>query len=118
VIKEIVSSSEGSPTKNQETPAEPHISPVLASEQASTETKPLSKQTPTSRPFLKRKATSKPSPSSKPAEEHSSKRAKTSVAPSSKLEKLLKRGVVRGKIVKIGYFREQGLEVFLDKLKA
>ena len=26
--------------------------------------------------------------------------------------------MVRGKIVKVGYFREQGLEVFLDKLKA
>jgi len=25
---------------------------------------------------------------------------------------------VRGKIVKVGYFREQGLEVFLDKLNA
>jgi len=29
-----------------------------------------------------------------------------------------KKGVVRGKIVKVGYFHEQGLEVFLDKLKA
>ena len=29
----------------------------------------------------------------------------------------LKRSVVRGKIVKIGYFREQGLEVFLEKLR-
>jgi len=34
------------------------------------------------------------------------------------LEKFLKRGVVRGKIVKVGYFEEQGLEVFLGKLKA
>jgi len=34
------------------------------------------------------------------------------------LEKFLKKGVVRGKIVKIGYFREQGLGVFLEKLKA
>jgi len=32
VIEEIVSSSEGSPTKNQETPTEPHVSPVLTSE--------------------------------------------------------------------------------------
>ena len=40
------------------------------------------------------------------------------MAPSPKLEKFLKRGVVRGKIVKVGYFKEQGLEVFLDKLKA
>jgi len=40
------------------------------------------------------------------------------VAPSPKLEKFLKRGVVRGKLVKESYFQEQGLEVFLDKLKA
>jgi len=33
------------------------------------------------------------------------------------LKKFLKRGVVRGKIVKVGYFREQGLEVFFDKLR-
>ena len=46
------------------------------------------------------------------------RQAKTSVTPSPKLEKFLKRGVVRGKIVKISYFIEQGLEVFLDKLRA
>ena len=40
------------------------------------------------------------------------------MAPSPKLEKFLKRGVVRGKIVKVGYFQEQGLEVSLDKLTA
>ena len=28
------------------------------------------------------------------------------------------RSVVRGKIVKINYFKEQGLEVFLEKLKS
>jgi len=33
------------------------------------------------------------------------------------LEIFLKRSVVRGKIVKIGYFRKQGLEVFLKKLR-
>jgi len=90
----------------------------LGSEQVSTETSPLSKQTPTSRLVLKRKATSKQGPAPKPAEEPSSKKAKSSVAPSPKLENFLKRGVVRGKIVKVGYFREQGLEVFLDKLRA
>jgi len=37
--------------------------------------------------------------------------------PPPNLEKFLKRGVMRGKIVKIGYFREHELEVFLDKLK-
>jgi len=81
VIKEIVSSSEGSPIKNPETPAAPLVLPVLESEQASTETSPVSKQTPTSWPVLKRKATSKEGSASKPAEEPSFKKAKTSVTP-------------------------------------
>jgi len=34
------------------------------------------------------------------------------------LEKFQKQGVVRGKLVKVSYFQEQGLEVFIDKLKA
>jgi len=97
VIEEIVSSSKGSPIKNPETPAAPHVSPVLESEQASTETSALSKQTHTSWPIFKRKATSKQGPASKPAEEPSSKKAKTSVTASPKLEKFLKRGVVRAK---------------------
>jgi len=116
VIEEIVSSSEGFPIKSLETPVVPQDSPVLESEQASIETSP--KHTPTSRPVLKRKATSKPSPPSQPAEAPSSKKAKTLVTPSPKLEKFFKRGVMRGKMVKEGYFREQGLDVFLDKLKA
>jgi len=116
VIEKILSSSEGSPIKSPETPTVPQDSPVLESEQVSTETSP--KQTPTSRPVLKRKAETQQSPTLKPAEEPSSKRAKSAVAPSPKLDKFLKRGVVRGKIVKAGYFREHGLEVFLDKLKA
>jgi len=106
VIEEILSSSKGSPIKDPETPAAPAVSSVHGSEQASTETSPLPKQTPTSRSVLKRKATSKQGPTPKPVEEPSSKKAKTSVAPSPKLEKFLKRGVVRGKIVKVGYFRE------------
>ena len=36
----------------------------------------------------------------------------------SKLTPLLQRSVVRGKIIKVAYFQEQGLEVFLDKLRA
>jgi len=102
VIEEILFSSEGSPIKSPETFAVPQDSPVLESKQASTETNP--KQTPTSRPVFKRKAEAQPSPSSKPAEEPSSKRAKTIVAPSLKLEKFLKRGVVRDKIVKAEFY--------------
>ena len=115
MIEEIVS-SEGFPIKSPETPTVPQDSPNLESEQASTETSP--KGTPISRPVLKRKVVAQPSPTFETAKEPSSKWVKSAVAPSPKLEKFLKWGVVRGKIVKVGYFREQGLEVFLDKLKA
>jgi len=104
VIEEIVSLSEGSPIKSPKTLAVPQDSPLLVSEQASTKTSP--KETPTSWPILKRKVVAKQSPASKTTEEPSSKRAKAAVAPSLKLKKFLKRGVVRGKIVKMGYFRE------------
>jgi len=114
VVEEIDSSPEGSPIKTPETTT----SPVLGSEQASTETSPpSSKQTSASRPIPKTNATSKHGPAAKKAEESKSKRVKTSVPPSPNLEKFLKRSVVRGKIVKIGYFKEQGLEVFLKKLR-
>jgi len=76
------------------------------------------KKTPASQPVLKRKAEAKSSPATKSSAEPSAKRAKSEVAPSPKLEKFQKRGVVRGKLVKVSYFQEQGLEVFLDKLKA
>jgi len=116
VIEEILSSSEGSPIRTPETAAVPQGSPVLESEQASTENSP--KQTPIPQPVLKRKAEAQLSPSPKSAAEPSAERAKSKVAPSPKLEKFLKRGVVRRKLVKVSYFQEQGLEVFLDKLKA
>ena len=40
------------------------------------------------------------------------------MAPSPKLEKFQKRGVVRGKLVRLSYFHDQGLQVFLEKLRA
>jgi len=115
VIEEILSSSEASPIKTPEPAAEPKESPVLESEQASTENNP--KQTPTPRPVMKRKDEAQSSPSPKSATEPTAKRVKSKVAPSPKLEKFLKRGVVSRKLVKVSYFQEQGLEVFLDKLK-
>ena len=116
MIEEILSSSEGSPVKTPEPAAVAQESPVLESKQASTENNP--KQTPTPQPVLKRKAEAQPSPSPKSAVEPSAKRAKSEVVPSPKLEKCMKRGVVRGKLGDLSYFQEQGLEVFLDKLKA
>jgi len=46
------------------------------------------------------------SPSEKEAEEPKSKKAKTSTLPSPNLTKFLQRSVVRGKIVKVPYFKE------------
>jgi len=116
VIEEILSSSEGSPVKTPEPAVVPQESPILESEQASTENSP--KQTSAPLPVLKRKAEAKSIPVTKSSAEPSTKRAKSEVAPSPKLEKFQKRGVVMGKLIKVSYFQEQGLEVFLDKLKA
>jgi len=96
VIEEIFSSSEGSPVKTPEPAVVPQESPVLESEQASTENSP--KQTPTPQPILKSKAEAKSSPATKSSAESSAKRAKSEVAPSPKLEKFQKRGVVRGEV--------------------
>jgi len=118
VVEEIESSPEGSPIKRSETTTPTQASPIPSSEQASTETSPpSSKQTPASQPVSKRKSTSKHGSAAKPAEEPKSKRVKPSVLPSPNLEIFLKRSVVRGKIVKVGYFQEHGLEVFLEKLR-
>ena len=116
MIEEIPSSSEGPPVRDP-APAEEHPeSPVLASEQASTENSP--QRTPVPQPALKRKAEAQPTPATHSPAEPSAKRPKSEVAPSPKLEKFQKRGVVRGKIVRVSYFQDQGLEVFLDKLRA
>ena len=126
MIEKIVSSPEGSPTKGSEIATPKQASPVVGSKQASIESSPpqpsKSLRTPSSRAGSKRKAPSKHSskqgPTVKPAEEPKSERAKTSSLPSPNLSKFFQRSVVRGKIVKVAYFREQGLEVFLDKLRS
>ena len=116
MIEEIPSSSEGSPVRNpvpeQEHPA---AAPAQRSEQASTETSP--NKSPSSQPVLKRKAADL-SPATQSPAGPSAKKPKSTVAPSPKLDKFQKRGVVRGKIVRVNFFQDQGLEVFLAKLKA
>jgi len=106
VIEEILSSSEGSPVKGPDPAAEPLESPVLESEQPSTEISP--KKTPAPHPVLKRKAEAQPNPTTKSSAEPSAKQGKSEVAPSPKLKKFQKRGVVRGKLVKVSYFQEYG----------
>jgi len=119
VTEEIESLPEGSPTKRSETATSKQALSVPGSKQASTETSPpSSKQTPTSRPVPKRKASSKHGPTAKPAEAPKCKQVKTSALLSPNLDKFLKMSVVWGKIVKVGYFKEQGPEVFLEKLRS
>jgi len=116
VIEEIPFSSEGSPVRDPAPEEEhPEAAPVQRSEQASTETSPH--KLPSSQPVLKRKAVDF-SPATQSPAGPSAKKPKSTVAPSPKLEKFQKRGVVRGKIVRVKFFQDQGLEVFLAKLKA
>ena len=88
---------------------------------------------PTPKPSLKRKAVARknsptaPVPTSVPSPKKSlfaksltkpkSKIAKTASSPTPNLEKFLNRGVVRGKVVREEYFREQNLGKFLKKLQ-
>jgi len=117
VIEELSSSSEGSPTPSP-VPVQEHReeAPVQRSEQASTETSPH--KSPSPKLVLKRKAVAPPSPATKSPAGPSAKRPKSAVAPSPKLKKFQKRGVVRGKLVRMSYFHDQGLQVFLEKLRA
>jgi len=59
-------------------------------------------------------------PTEKSPIEPSAKKAKKSTpsVPSPRLTQLLQRSVVRGKVAKVQYFEEQGLGVFLEKLRA
>jgi len=119
VIEEIESSPEGSPIKGSETAALKQASPVLGSKQASTESSPLtSLRTPFFWTWFQEEGFIQIGLQTKPVEEPKSKRVKTSSLPSANLAKFLKRSVVRGKIVKVAYFKEQGLKVFLDKLRS
>ena len=51
-------------------------------------------------------------------EEPKKKKVKKAMTPDAKYAHFLQKSVVRGKIVKINYFREQDLGLFLDKLEA
>jgi len=101
------STTKQGPPVVEETTTPTQASPVPGSEQASNKTNPpSSKRTPASWPVPKRKATSKYGPAAKSVEEPKFKRVKTLVPPSPNFAMFLRRSVVRGQIVKIGYFRE------------
>ena len=121
MIEETGSSAGSSPVKEvREAPAEQgstlFLLPNLAPKR-----KHIARKTTAFTPIPKQKASTKQVPTKGPGEkepvEPKPKRAKTSTLPTSNLAKFLQRSVVRGKIVKVAYFKEQGLEVFLDKLR-
>jgi len=82
----------------------------------------LTQKTPSKMTISKRKVSPKQVPNQGPAEgesvEPSSQKARKATPTTSKLAQLLQRRVVRGKIIKVADFQEQGLEVFLEKLRA
>ena len=51
-------------------------------------------------------------------EEPKKKKPKKAMNPDAKYAHFLQKSVVKGKVVKIDYFKEQGLGLFLDKLEA
>ena len=126
LVKEFVSSPKSSPARDtRKVPAEqgsPQVSPAKGN--GNTPAEPSSKQTPPTQKTPSEKAVSKRkfSPKQGPAEgesiELSSKKAKKAAPTTSKLAQLLQRRVARGKIVKVAYFQEQGMKIFLDKLRA
>ena len=52
------------------------------------------------------------------SKEPKKKKAKKAMTPDAKYAHFLQKSVVRGKIMKIDYFSQQGLGLFLDKLEA
>jgi hypothetical protein len=104
VIEEIPSSSEESPVRSPSPKPTRSVSPKPV---RATSSKTVSKRS-REEPQSTHKSPSKPL----------KKKVKTEVVVSPRLEKLQKRGVVRGKLVRVSYFQEQGLEVFLEKLRA
>ena len=131
MTKEIVSSPEGFPVRDyrntpgeQDSPQTPVVGKGKAPAEPIFEPTLFSFKTPPKKSVVKRKVSPKQSstqgPAERPSLEPRSKKGKKAIpsTTSSKLTQLLQKSVVRGKIIKVGYFEEQGLEVFLDKLMA
>ena len=51
-------------------------------------------------------------------EEPRNKKLKKAMTPAETSTHFLQNSVVRGKVIKVDYFKEQGLRLFLDKLQA
>jgi len=117
IVKDVDSLAESIPAKGSETASteqgSPLITPTKPSLQRKLTARKSTSQTPTSTPLTSSK---QDQPTNSP-EEPKAKRVKTTSAPPPNLRKFLQQSVVRGKILKIAYFQEQGLEVFLDKLR-
>ena len=127
LVEDIDSSPNTSPVRESvappedQDPAEPEPDSSLPSPKTSPKTEPSkpSFKTPSSKPGSKRKIAPKQVSKQGPAVP-AAKRTRRSAPsdPSPKLAQFSKRSIVRGKIVPVSYFEEQGLGVFLAKLRA
>ena len=116
LVEDIDTSPETSPVR---TPVAPSEAPTPAEPQPKPETTKPSFKTPSSSHGTKRKIPPKQASTQEPTAP-SSKRTRKHAPPalSPKVAQFAKRTVVRGKVIKELYFQEQGLGVFLAKLRA
>jgi len=117
VIEDIDSSTESTPARGSETASTEQGSPLICSSKSSLKRKATARKSTSQTPKSNLLTSSKKDQPANSPEEPQAKSIKTASAPPPNLEKFLQRSVVRGKILKIVYFQEQGLEVFLDKLR-
>ena len=123
IVEEISSSTEGFSSSDSEDTTFKQGTPVFSEsseDQAppKTTTKPAVKSSP-AKPPLKRKPRTAPLPKATTSVPASKRPKQFTPSPmSDKHAQLLKRNVVRGKVVSVSFFEEQGLGVFLTKLRA
>jgi len=115
--KKSISNSAKKPTPSPPQRAKKPTERREASEQESEqveEIKPPKKRTPSK----KREAPEQVPVEFEEVEEPRKKKLKKAMTPIEKYANFLQKSVVRGKVVKVDYFKEQGFGLFLDKLEA
>jgi len=116
VVEDLDSSAESNPASEPQTPVTEQGPPMISTSKPSLKRKAIARKTTHKTPDPTPLSSPEHGPSAKSPVKPKVKKAKTTTSPPPNLDKFLKQSVVRGKVVKIGYFQEQGLEVFLDKL--
>ena len=116
MVEDLDSSVESNPASKPQTPVTEQGPPVISTSKPSLKRKAIARKTTHKTPNPTPLSSPKQGPSTKSPMKPKAKKAKTTTSPPPNLDKFLKLSVVRGKVVKIGYFRKQGLELFLEKL--